>query len=243
MDSRFVGTPIVGDETRELGNMTLNGVDRLTRVSLDASPLDDRGDPGARRAPDVVPPAGASGELAPPTVRRVRPRRVVRVRARRARLRRRRVHRWRRRAGRRQRAGVVPGFRGALARRRRDLLGVLPTMTAHLGLPNWQYACTDVGLDPGAAQWYAFLDPERLAVDLERGRLRRSGRTGRARRARNSAGHASRAAAAETKIGDAARANAKKSSSANASTSVAARARASLEGSNDSTRPSSGRKR
>ena len=47
---------------------------------------------------------------------------------------------------------------------------------------------------PGAAQWYAFLDPERLAVDLERGRLRRSGRTGRARRARNSAGHASRAA-------------------------------------------------
>ena len=93
------------------------------------------------------------------------------------------------------------------------------------------------------AQWYAFLDPERLAVDLERGRLRRSGRTGRARRARNSAGHASRAAAAETKIGDVARANAKKSSSANASTSVAARARASLEGSNDSTRPSSGRKR
>ena len=59
-------------------------------------------------------------------------------------------------------------------------------MTAHLGLP-MAIACTDVGLDPGAAQWYAFLDPERLAVDLERGRLRRSGRTGRARRARNSA--------------------------------------------------------
>ena len=57
---------IVGGETRELGNMTLNGVDRLTRVSLDASPLDDRGDPGARRAPDVVPPAGASASWRPP---------------------------------------------------------------------------------------------------------------------------------------------------------------------------------
>lgn len=235
---------IVGDETRELGNMTLNGVDRLTRVSLDASPLDDRGDPGARRAPDVVPPAGASASWRPP-----RPSgafdldascvcgRVALVFVDDASI-----------AGDAARGDVNAqvwfqdlGARWHVAAE--TFSEYFRMMTAHLGLPNWQYACTDVGLDPGAAQWYAFLDPERLAVDLERGRLRRSGRSGRARRARNSAGHASRAAAAETKIGDVARANAKKSSSANASTSVAARARASLEGSNDSTRPSSGRKR
>ena len=62
-------------------------------------------------------------------------------------------------------------------------------MAAHLGLPNWQYAFTDVGLDPAARQWFAFLGPERLAVDLERGRLRR------AKKVRRGAGAGARAGA------------------------------------------------
>ena len=239
---------VVGDETRELGNMTFNGVDRLTRVSLDASPLDDRGEAGARRAPDVVPPVGASDGWRPP-----RPSAAFDLDTSCA-------------CGRVALVFVDDATTtGDITRRDVDAqvwfqdLGArwhvaaetfseyFRTMTAHLGLPNWQYACTDVGLDPAAAQWYAFFEPERLAVDLERGRLRRSGRSGRARRARNVAGRASEATAATaagTKVGGGgARGNAQKSSSANASTSVAARARASLEGGNGSARPSSGRKR
>ena len=37
----------------------------------------------------------------------------------------------------------------------------------HLGLPHWQYAFTQVGLDPQALQWFRFLSPERLAIDIE----------------------------------------------------------------------------
>ena len=37
----------------------------------------------------------------------------------------------------------------------------------HLGLPRWQYAFTSVGLDPAAKQWFRFLSPERLAIDMQ----------------------------------------------------------------------------
>lgn len=38
----------------------------------------------------------------------------------------------------------------------------------HLGLPHWQYAFTRVGLDPLSKQWFRFLSPERLAIDLRK---------------------------------------------------------------------------
>lgn len=37
----------------------------------------------------------------------------------------------------------------------------------HLGIPNWQYAFTKAGLDPQTLQWFRFLIPERLAIDIE----------------------------------------------------------------------------
>lgn len=37
----------------------------------------------------------------------------------------------------------------------------------HLGLPHWQYAFTQVGLDAQTLQWFRFLSPERLAIDIE----------------------------------------------------------------------------
>ena len=37
----------------------------------------------------------------------------------------------------------------------------------HLGIPNWHYAFTQVGLDPQTLQWFRFLSPERLAIDIE----------------------------------------------------------------------------
>merc|ERR1712051_462177 len=40
-------------------------------------------------------------------------------------------------------------------------------MIMHLGLPNWHYAFTQVGLDPQTLQWFRFLSPERLAIDIE----------------------------------------------------------------------------
>lgn len=40
-------------------------------------------------------------------------------------------------------------------------------MIMHLGLPHWQYAFTQVGLDPQTLQWFRFLSPERLEIDLE----------------------------------------------------------------------------
>eukprot|EP00698_Gefionella_okellyi_P015453 TRINITY_DN435_c0_g1_i1.p1 TRINITY_DN435_c0_g1~~TRINITY_DN435_c0_g1_i1.p1 ORF type:complete len:310 (-),score=48.11 TRINITY_DN435_c0_g1_i1:7-936(-) len=40
-------------------------------------------------------------------------------------------------------------------------------MVMHLGLPHWQYAFTDVGLDAVSQQWFRFLSPERLAIDIE----------------------------------------------------------------------------
>jgi len=36
-------------------------------------------------------------------------------------------------------------------------------MLAHLGLPHWQYAFTESGIDPVAKHWFRFLAPERLA--------------------------------------------------------------------------------
>ena len=40
-------------------------------------------------------------------------------------------------------------------------------MIMHLGIPGWQYAFTKVGLDPQTLQWFRFLTPERLAIDIE----------------------------------------------------------------------------
>eukprot|EP00943_MAST-04B_sp_MAST-4B-sp1_P009259 g9259.t1 len=40
-------------------------------------------------------------------------------------------------------------------------------MIMHLGLPCWQYAFTEVGLDPVSQQWFRFLSPERLAIDID----------------------------------------------------------------------------
>ena len=40
-------------------------------------------------------------------------------------------------------------------------------MIMHLGIPHWQYAFTSVGLDPLSWQWFRFLSPERLAIDIE----------------------------------------------------------------------------
>lgn len=43
-------------------------------------------------------------------------------------------------------------------------------MLVHLGLPHWQHVFTDVGLDPLAMQWFRFVCPERLALDLKHAR-------------------------------------------------------------------------
>lgn len=40
-------------------------------------------------------------------------------------------------------------------------------MIVHLGIPHWQYAFTNTGLDQQALQWFRFLSPERLAIDIE----------------------------------------------------------------------------
>jgi len=40
-------------------------------------------------------------------------------------------------------------------------------MIIHLGIPNWQYAFTKAGLDPHTMQWFRFLIPDRLAIDIE----------------------------------------------------------------------------
>lgn len=39
-------------------------------------------------------------------------------------------------------------------------------MIMHLGLPHWQYVFTDIGLDAASKQWFRFLAPERLSIDL-----------------------------------------------------------------------------
>eukprot|EP00232_Nephroselmis_pyriformis_P007037 CAMPEP_0182888110 /NCGR_PEP_ID=MMETSP0034_2-20130328/21239_1 /TAXON_ID=156128 /ORGANISM="Nephroselmis pyriformis, Strain CCMP717" /LENGTH=283 /DNA_ID=CAMNT_0025021519 /DNA_START=34 /DNA_END=881 /DNA_ORIENTATION=- len=47
-------------------------------------------------------------------------------------------------------------------------------MTMHLGLPTWQYAFTEVGLDPIAKQWFNFLTPERLEIDMDTATMNKS---------------------------------------------------------------------
>jgi tubulin polyglutamylase complex subunit 2 len=39
-------------------------------------------------------------------------------------------------------------------------------LVMHLGIPAWQYAFTDVGLDPVTKQWFRLLCPERLQIDV-----------------------------------------------------------------------------
>ncbi|CAD7931139.1 unnamed protein product [Amoebophrya sp. A25] len=41
-------------------------------------------------------------------------------------------------------------------------------MITHLGIPRWQYAYTDVGLDVLTKFWFMFLSPERLKIDDSR---------------------------------------------------------------------------
>lgn len=49
-------------------------------------------------------------------------------------------------------------------------------MISHLGLPHWQYAFTEWGLDPVAQQWLRYLAPERLAlITKERKRRKKKG--------------------------------------------------------------------
>ena len=45
-------------------------------------------------------------------------------------------------------------------------------MIMHLGMPNWQYAYTTVGLGPTSQQWFRFMSPERLAIDVDGGKRR-----------------------------------------------------------------------
>lgn len=40
-------------------------------------------------------------------------------------------------------------------------------MIMHLGIPHWHYAFTQVGLDQQTEQWFRYLSPERLALDME----------------------------------------------------------------------------
>ena len=44
---------------------------------------------------------------------------------------------------------------------------------ANLGLPNWQARATDVGMDPDSRAWFRWMAPQTLALDVERGALRR----------------------------------------------------------------------
>lgn len=55
----------------------------------------------------------------------------------------------------------------------------------HLGLPHWQYAFTQVGLDPQSLQWFRFLSPERLAIDIEN----RKNQENLAKKKHNKGGH------------------------------------------------------
>ena len=45
---------------------------------------------------------------------------------------------------------------------------------ANLGLPNWHARATDVGLDPDSRAWFRWMAPHTLALDLERGEMRRT---------------------------------------------------------------------
>ncbi len=40
-------------------------------------------------------------------------------------------------------------------------------MIMHLGLPHWQYVFTNVGMDPQSLQWFRYMLPDRLTIDLE----------------------------------------------------------------------------
>eukprot|EP00294_Goniomonas_avonlea_P016359 CAMPEP_0114550366 /NCGR_PEP_ID=MMETSP0114-20121206/6037_1 /TAXON_ID=31324 /ORGANISM="Goniomonas sp, Strain m" /LENGTH=340 /DNA_ID=CAMNT_0001735139 /DNA_START=40 /DNA_END=1062 /DNA_ORIENTATION=+ len=46
----------------------------------------------------------------------------------------------------------------------------------HLGLPHWQYAYTEIGMDRVSQQWFRFLSPERLSIDLEHFKLAKAAR-------------------------------------------------------------------
>ena len=52
----------------------------------------------------------------------------------------------------------------------------------HLGLPNWQYTFTPYGLDEPSRQWFNFLGPERLAINIDTATLNTRTKTTSARR-------------------------------------------------------------
>mmetsp|Transcript_4963 Transcript_4963/g.9589 ORF Transcript_4963/g.9589 Transcript_4963/m.9589 type:complete len:390 (+) Transcript_4963:60-1229(+) len=45
-------------------------------------------------------------------------------------------------------------------------------LVMHVGLPHWQYVFTDVGLPPASKEWFRYIAPERLAIDLKNARTR-----------------------------------------------------------------------
>jgi len=45
-------------------------------------------------------------------------------------------------------------------------------LVMHVGLPHWQYSFTDVGLPPTSKEWFRFVAPERLAIDIKNARVK-----------------------------------------------------------------------
>jgi hypothetical protein len=43
----------------------------------------------------------------------------------------------------------------------------------HIGIPHWQYAFTDAGMNQSAEQWFNLLSPHRLEIDLKHERVQR----------------------------------------------------------------------
>ena len=41
-------------------------------------------------------------------------------------------------------------------------------LMVHMGVPRWQYAYTDIGLDPVTTFWLGFMNPHRLEIDMKR---------------------------------------------------------------------------
>ena len=80
----------------------------------------------------------------------------------------------------------------------------LRALHANLGLPNWHARATGVGLDPDSRAWFRWMAPHTLALDIQRGELRRMRATrgaGRAPAAKPSARGSRRFGAAAAAVG------------------------------------------
>ena len=179
----------VGRQKRHaLGCMALNGVKAMRALPLDASPEDDRGDgpvvvrgSGAFDSSNATPLAAfdldascAYGRVAPVFVSKEVAKAPDATSS-----------SGRETSDAKPRPPVVRKTEAQvwfqdLAARWHPIAGSFSeyfrVMASHLGLPNWQYAFTDIGLDPAAKQWFSLLAPTRLAVDLDRARLKRAKR-------------------------------------------------------------------